>query len=101
MWDPYRHGDSEVPLGPGQDPQITHVYVVLMEDRQHGVDVDPYKNKQDAIEEARRIAKDNATQEEDIREEELNQGMIDDGWVIDIHYSIEEDKVCVMRRELQ
>jgi hypothetical protein len=77
------------------------VYAVLNEDRQHGVDVDLFYDKEDAIEVARDIARDNASYAEDIEEQELTQEMLNDGWVLDVTYSIEEDRVCVLKRELK
>jgi hypothetical protein len=77
------------------------IYIVLSEDSRSGVDAIPYHVEADAIEAAREIARDNASEEEDIHEEELTIEMIADGWILNITYSIEGDSVWVIKQRLR
>jgi hypothetical protein len=77
------------------------VYLVVCDDRHHGVDAEPFRDRALAIKTARGIAWNNASDAGDIQDQPLNRDMIDDGWILYIVYGIEGDKVWVMQRNLQ
>lgn len=75
---------------------MSTIYVVIHEDRHTDVQVQPYRDRDEAIAAARAILDDY-----DGQEEELLTGMGDDGWILFGTYSTEDDCVRVVERELR
>ncbi len=71
-------------------------YVVLLEDRHSDTNVYLFYNEEKAIEEARRIAKENSRNGE-IEEEAIS---IADGWRYIARYSCEGDHTRVLKRTI-
>ena len=76
------------------------IWIVLIEDRHTDVDPRPFTSEEQAIGFAREQAAANARHPEHIRDEELTPGAIEDGWVLDIGYSVESDHVRVVKRTM-
>ena len=73
-------------------------YIVIWQDRHADTTAHPFLNKEEAISEARRIAKEFCQQPEDYKEEDI------DGWLFYAQYSCESDHVrvveCVIDKEI-
>lgn len=72
-----------------------NIYIVIVEDRHHDVEVLPFTNKDKAIAEARRIAKENCRHEESYEEHTYVKE-----WPFFATYSCEGDSVRVVVEEL-
>jgi hypothetical protein len=76
------------------------VYCIIIDDRHIDIDVEVWVDGLRAIERAKEIIKELCHFPEDIKEEELTNDMVKDGWVYNCKYSCEGDGVRVVRREL-
>lgn len=65
-------------------------YIVICQDRHSDTTAHPFTNKNKAISEARRIAKEYCRHPEDYNEEQI------DGWLFHAQYSCESDYVYVV-----
>ena len=79
---------------------MSDVWIVLVEDRHTDVNALPFTSEVAALEAAHAQAEANAVYVGTVREGELNQAMIDDGWVLWLEYGTEGDSVRVIRRQL-
>ena len=73
-----------------EDSSETPCYIVICQDRHGDTTVHPFTDKDKAISEARRIAKEYFRYPEDYREEQI------DGWLFYAQYSCESDHVRVV-----
>lgn len=73
---------------------------MLVEDRHTDVEPLPFSTEEAAIAAARKQAADNAWHPEHIEEAELTASMREAGWVLCIGYSVESDRVRVVKRTL-
>lgn len=80
------------------EPQT--VYVVILEDRHTDVDVQVYRDRDEAIRAAGVLAEGNARDPSRIVVEEITPAMADDRWVYFATYSSEDDCVRAVEREL-
>ena len=71
------------------------VYIVMVKDRHTDPGAFPFSNPEQAIEEARRIAKDWCSFDEDYEEEGQS-----DGWLFHARYSCEGDCIWVVEKEI-
>jgi hypothetical protein len=78
-----------------------YLFVVMVEDRHADPDVEVFVEKDDAIRRARALAEEGARHPGAIEVSELNNAMVNDGWVWHCRYSGEGDWVTVMARQLQ
>lgn len=70
------------------------IYIIVTEDSGTDVEVKPFRDKEEAIAEARRMAKEYCRFPEDYTESVI------DGWLFYVKYSCEGDKVTVREEEL-
>lgn len=73
------------------------IYIVIVEDRHTDVMTYPFKDKEKAISEAKRIAKKYCKYKEDYKEHDYGQ---DSGWLFYAEYSCESDSVHVVTSQL-
>jgi hypothetical protein len=73
------------------------LYIVVIEDMHTDVTVHPFSDKEKAITEAKRIAKEYCRHEEDYEEHDYGK---DDGWLFYAQYSCESDHVRVVTTTL-
>ena len=73
---------------------MTKIYIVIIEDRHTDVVVLAYKNKEEAIEAGKKMAKDYCGREEDYEEHQI------EGWLFHAKYSCEGDSVTVQEIDL-
>jgi hypothetical protein len=74
---------------------IMKIYTVVVNDRHLDTQVYPFSDKEKAISEARKIAKEYCRHERYYEEFEKGSYMLKDSWVFCIHYSTEDDQVFV------
>lgn len=74
------------------------VYIVIIEDRHIDVDTQPYRDRDTALTEARRLAGEYARTAADVQE--ITPAMADDQWIYFATYGGEDDCVRVVQREL-
>lgn len=79
---------------------MTAIFIVITEDRHSDVEVTPFAHELDATDFAGREVALCARHPEMIQHE-LNDAMVNDGWLWYCRYSAEGDSVRVVRRELQ
>ena len=79
--------------------ELDTVYVMIIEDRHCDTDAQVFLKEQAAIDAARKLAKEECRYEEDYSEE-LNQFMVNDGWVFYATYSCEGDNIRVLKRKV-
>lgn len=72
-----------------------NVYAVLLEDRHTDVHVEVFADRDEAIERARTLAKENARFPDDYKEETI------EGWEFYCRYSCEDDSTRVVATELK
>lgn len=85
------------PLPPVQPDRI---WIVLLQDRQAGVNVFPYTRQKRAEDIARQIAQTAARHPELIEEMPPTDSMKQSGWTLYIRYGVEGDSVRVIERKL-
>lgn len=69
------------------------IYIVIIEDRHTDTAVYPFTDKEKAVNEARRIAKQYCRHEDDYEEHDYGRN---DGWLFYAQYSCESDNVRVV-----
>lgn len=77
-----------------------NVFVVVVKDRHIGIDVRVFSKGSRAFDYAREQAAANASDPDDIDEQDLTEGMVKEGWVFFCVYSIEDDIVYVQKRKV-
>lgn len=80
---------------------IGELFAVVVEDRHTDVDVELWADQSDAYKRAVALAHEGASEHGDVIYHELNQAMVDDGWVAYLTYSGESDSVRVLRRPVR
>lgn len=73
------------------------LYIVIIEDRHADTTAHPFTDKEKAIAEAKRVAKEYCRHPEDYQEHDYGR---DDGWLFYADYSCESDSVRVITTEL-
>jgi hypothetical protein len=73
------------------------LYIVIIEDRHLDTTAHPFTDKDKAISEAKRIAKENCGSPEEYEEHDFGK---DAGWIFYAQYSYESDCVRVVKTEL-
>lgn len=76
------------------------IFCVIIEDRHTDTDVQVFSEAQAALDYARSWAKESATHDEDYEEQQITEGMAEDGWIFFAEYSCESDSVRVVVRGL-
>lgn len=76
------------------------IYLVILEDRHIDVEVTPFRDRDAAIARAREIAAEESRSDSSYEISELTPDMLDDGWLFHAVYSVEDDSVRVVQRDL-
>lgn len=77
-----------------------NIFAVITKDSHIEFNVELFSEEKAAISYARFVASDNASDPDSIEEQELNEDMVNDGWIFFCAYGVEDDNVRVIRRVL-
>lgn len=77
---------------------MSDIFILIIEDRHADTDARPYATELAAITAAEAFLA--GCDQEDVEQQELNDAMIQQGWVFYATYSCESDSVWVVRREM-
>ena len=76
------------------------IYTVVVNDRHTDDDIYPFSDRDKAISEARKIAKEYCHHEQYYEEFSKGSWMLKEDWVFCVHYSTEDDQVFVVESTL-
>jgi hypothetical protein len=80
---------------------VGELFVVLIHERHSDPDVEVWADRVDATKRAASLAHDYARDDDDVQVHDLNQSMLDNGWVAYLSWGSEGDDVVVMRRPVR
>jgi len=76
------------------------IYAMVVDDRHSEPQVTLFLKEERALKRAKTLAQESASEPDDFEEQDLNDSMIQDGWIYYATYSVEGDCVWVMKRNI-